>query len=274
MNSRTLDFADQVNAITGGHGVDVVLNSLNGAFIDKSLQVLRPGGRFLEIGKIGIWDSERVRQFRPDVSYLPFDIAAEMMRDPQTIHSMLATLVTAFRNGEMKPPPTRVFPISEGIDAFRLVSQGKHIGKVVLSLTTRASSSARLDRMPVRSDASYLITGGLGALGLNVAGLMAACGAGRLVLCGRSKPSLAANQALKKIEHSGTKVEVVEADVTSPQDVERMVGIANRPDVPLRGIVHAAGIVDDGVFSEEMGEDVASHESEDRRLMESSRRNP
>jgi len=254
MNSRTLDFADQVKALTGGQGVDVVLNSLNGEFIDKSLQVLRPGGRFLEIGKIGIWDTERVRQFRPDVSYLPFDIAAEMMRDPQTIHTILARLATAFRNGEIEPPPTRVFPISEARDAFRLVSQGKHIGKVVLSLTTRASSSARLDGMPVRSDASYLITGGLGALGLNVAGLMVACGAGRLVLCGRNKPSLAANRALKEIEHSGTKVEVVEADVTSPQDVERVIGIANRPDVPLRGIVHAAGIVDDGVFSEETWE--------------------
>ena len=254
MNSRTLDFADQVNAVTGGQGVDIVLNSLNGAFIDKSLQVLRQGGRFLEIGKIGIWDKEQVRQFRPDVSFLPFDIAAEMMRDPQTIHTMLARLVTAFRNGELEPPPTRVFPISEAIDAFRLVSQGKHIGKVVLSLTPRTSSSARSDDMPVHPDASYLITGGLGALGLNVAGLMAACGAGRLVLCGRNKPSLAANRTLEEIEHSGTQVEVVEADVTSPQDVERMIGIANRPDVPLRGIVHAAGIVDDGVFSEERWE--------------------
>lgn len=253
MNSRTLEFSDQVNALTGGQGVDVVLNSLNGEFINKSLQVLRPGGRFLEIGKIGIWASERVGQFRPDVSYFPFDIAAEMMRDPRTIQTMLARLVTAFRNGEIEPPPTRVFPISEACDAFRLVSHGKHIGKVVLSLTS-ASSPDKSNRMPVRSDASYLITGGLGALGLNVAELMAECGAGRLVLCGRNKPSSAANKALKEIEHSGATVEVVEADVTSPQDVERMIGIANRPDLPLRGIVHAAGIVDDGVFAEETWE--------------------
>src|SRR5262249_50317301 len=116
MNSRTLDFADQVNALTAGQAADVVLNSLNRQLIDKSLEVIRPGGRRLEIGKSGSWHRERVRRLLRDVSYFPFDIATEMMRHPQTIHTMLARLVTAFRNGEIKPPTTRVFPISEARD--------------------------------------------------------------------------------------------------------------------------------------------------------------
>ena len=69
MSSRTLDFADEVMERTGGQGVDIVLNSLTGDFIPKSLSTLAQGGTFLEVGKAGIWTTEQVAAFRPDVSF-------------------------------------------------------------------------------------------------------------------------------------------------------------------------------------------------------------
>ena len=69
MNSRTLEYAEEIMALTGGRGVDVVLNSLTGEYIPRNLEILARNGRFIEIGKIGIWDEEKIRQYRPDVRY-------------------------------------------------------------------------------------------------------------------------------------------------------------------------------------------------------------
>jgi NADPH:quinone reductase-like Zn-dependent oxidoreductase len=125
MNSRTLDFAEQVLALTEGQGVDVVLNCLNGEFIAKSFEALRRGGRFLEIGKIGIWDQERVRSVRPDAAYFVYDIAAEMARDLDGIREMLAQITNDMRQGRLRPPALRVFPITQARDAFHLMAAGK-----------------------------------------------------------------------------------------------------------------------------------------------------
>ncbi len=256
MNSRSLDFSDQVLAITDGKGVDIVLNSLSGEFIRKSFDALRRGGRFLEIGKIGIWEQERVSQVRPDVSYYAYDIAAEMTKDPQAIRSMMSEIISGFREGRLNPPPLRVFPVTEAAGAFRLMAEGKHIGKIVLSVHGGAAVASIPAHAPIRSDASYLITGGLGMLGLKVAGWMARRGAGRLVLCGRSQPSAAAHQAIEEIISEGTQVKVVVADVTSPRSVESLVSAADLGDLPLRGIVHAAGVLHDGVLSEQSWENM------------------
>jgi NADPH:quinone reductase-like Zn-dependent oxidoreductase/acyl carrier protein len=142
MNSRTLDFAEQVLALTDGQGVDVVLNCLNGEFIAKSFEALRRGGRFLEIGKIGIWDQERVRSVRPDAAYFVYDIAAEMARDLDGIREMLAQITNDMRQGRLRPPALQVFPITQARDAFHLMAAGKHIGKIVLAMESG-------DRTPV-----------------------------------------------------------------------------------------------------------------------------
>jgi acyl transferase domain-containing protein/acyl carrier protein len=142
MNSRTLDFAEQVLALTDGQGVDVVLNCLNGEFIANSFEALRRGGRFLEIGKIGIWDQERVRSVRPDAAYFVYDIAAEMARDLDGIREMLAQITNDMRQGRLRPPALRVFPITQAPDAFHLMAAGKHIGKIVLAMESG-------DHMPV-----------------------------------------------------------------------------------------------------------------------------
>lgn len=241
MSSRTTDFASAVLERTDGEGVDVVLNCLNGEFIPRSFEVLRRGGRFLEIGKIGVWDGAQVCAVRPDVAYFRYDIAEELKRDPGAMREILERTFEAMGERRLRPPSLRVFPVAHAPDAFQRMAAGKHTGKVVLSM----------EPTPLfRRDGTYLITGGLGDLGLIMARWVAGNGGGRLVLCGRTKPASAASGVIEGIERAGTAVEVVQADVASMQDVTRLVSVSNSGNRPLRGIVHAAGVLRDALLSD------------------------
>nr|AIU56842.1 anatoxin-a synthetase E polyketide synthase [Cuspidothrix issatschenkoi RM-6] len=237
-NSRNLDFADQVMTDTNGKGVNVILNSLTGKFIDQSFDVLTQGGRFVEIGKLGIWDEQKLQALRPDAAYFPFDLGE--MDGAEIIPAMLLELMTLFKEGKLKPLPAKVFPITEFVNAFRYMQQAKHIGKVVLSFQNPENCS-------VRSDSSYLIAGGLGALGLKVAESLVKQGAKHLVLTGRSGVKQATNEAIKKLEQAGTKVSVINADIANQEDVKKILSVCPN----LRGIVHTAGVLDDGLLKEQ-----------------------
>ena len=251
MNSRTLDFAEEVMQLTEGEGVDLILNSLNGDFIAKNLEILAPGGRFIEIGKVGIWSREQVREKRKDISYFPFDLLEVSNSNPDLIATLFAELRQQFINRELQPLAHKVFPIQQADDAFRYMAQAKHIGKVVISLP-------KSDRI-VKPDGSYLITGGLGALGLQVANWLAEEGARSLILLGRSQPSESARREINKLEQQGVAVQVIQADITDYEALEKaLTNLSPSPPIPqspnppaphpIRGIIHAAGILDDGLL--------------------------
>ena len=259
MNSRTLDFAEQVMQRTGGRGVDVVLNALNGEYIPKSLSVLAKAGRFVEIGKIGIWDASQIAQQRDDVAYFPFDLGEEERRQGGLIAGMLRELLDSFRNAELGPLPHKVFDVTDVIGAFRHMQQAKHLGKVVVSLAAvnlldnsshlAPREEAQSQRPVVHEDAAYLITGGLGALGIHVARWLVEQGARHLVLTGRSGAvSPTAAEAVKELEESGATVRVVKCDVSRREELSEALATVKRSMPPLRGVVHAAGVLDDGVL--------------------------
>jgi acyl transferase domain-containing protein/acyl carrier protein len=251
MDSRSLTFADEVMARTGGEGVDVVLNSLAGEFIARSMAVLRPGGRFLEIGKRGIWDAERARRERGDVRYVAYDLADVLRDDPALFRAMLVDLVAAFVDGTLAPLPRRLFPLSAAAEAFRFMAQARHIGKIVLTLTdVETAGDAGLPR-PVRADATYLVTGGLGGLGLEIAAGLVAEGARSLVLMGRRPPSAVAAAVVERLREAGAEVVVVQVDVSDREQLRRaLAGVAGTMP-PLRGVVHAAGVLDDGMLAQQ-----------------------
>ena len=246
MSSRTADFRDGVLAATDGHGVDVILNCLSGELIDAGVGCLTAGGRFVELGKLGIWDAARMRVQRPDVEYLPFDLGDESERDPGLVPAMLADLHRAFAAGELAPLPVTVHAVARATAAYDLMKRAGHIGKVVLAFDP--PSVVR------RRDASYLVTGGTGALGLLVAGRLAADGAGHIVLAGRR--GHVPEAAIVAIERSGATVRVVRADVSDAADVARVLETCDA-EAPLRGIVHAAGVLDDGVLLRQTAERLA-----------------
>ncbi|NJQ96784.1 MAG: SDR family NAD(P)-dependent oxidoreductase [Hydrococcus sp. CSU_1_8] len=249
MNSRNLKFAQEIMALTYGEGIDIVLNSLNGEFIPKNLEILASGGRFVEIGKIGIWNESQVKEKRDDVAYFPFDLLEVSQENPGLIASMLEELMKEFRDENLKPLPHTVFPIEDAANAFRYMAQAKHIGKVVVSLPEIASQS-----FFIRKDGSYLITGGLGALGLQIGRWLVQQGAKHLILTGRNQPSQEARETIDQLEKIGTRVNVVQADVSNFDDVKRIIAssphlpVSPSPCLPLRGIIHAAGVLDDGVL--------------------------
>jgi len=244
MNSRTLDFAEQVMASTSGEGVDIVLNSLTGeGFIPKSLSVLRSGGRFLEIAKSGVWTPSQVAQFKPDIAYFLVDLAQICQQQPALIKSMLHELMLQFKAGQLKPLPRKVFPIVDAISAFRYMQQAKQIGKIVMTQPTDTMDKSLL----FRTDSTYLITGGLGSLGLLIAGWMVKQGAKHLVLVGRSGANPNVKSQLKALEQAGAEVIVAGADVSIATQIAQV--LANIEQPPLRGIIHAAGVLDDGVLS-------------------------
>lgn len=244
MNSRTLAFAETVMRETNGRGVDIVLNSLNGEFIPKSLEVLAQGGRFVEIGKLGIWDETQVREKRPDIAYIAFDLLEIARDNPSAIAPWLGELMQAFREGKLTSLPHKVFSIENAATAFRYMAQAKHIGKVVISVPDVNRSQTL-----IRPDRTYLITGGLGALGLQLARGFVDRGARHLVLLGRKKPSDRGAEAIGQLEKRGAQITVVQANVADPEDVERAIAPYRiSSPFPLGGLIHAAGILDDGVL--------------------------
>jgi acyl transferase domain-containing protein/NADPH:quinone reductase-like Zn-dependent oxidoreductase/pimeloyl-ACP methyl ester carboxylesterase/aryl carrier-like protein/trans-aconitate methyltransferase len=244
MNSRTLDFAAEVMQKTGGAGVDLVLNSLSGEFIAKGLSTLRPGGRFLEIGKAGIWDAKRVAELRPDVGYDVIALDTLLVDNAATEGLLLRELMAEFERGELKPLPTQVFPLAEAEQAFRHMARTRHIGKIVFTAVEKKP-------VEVRGDGAYLITGGMGGLGLLTAAWLVERGARELVLVGRSAPSDHAQACIRAWEKAGARVRIARADVANFDEMARVVaGI----EAPLRGVVHAAGVLADGVLAEQTWE--------------------
>jgi acyl transferase domain-containing protein/acyl carrier protein len=240
-DSRSLSFADEIQTITGGEGVDIVLNSLAGEFITRSLGLLRRGGRFIELGKTDLWDQARASAVNPHARYTAMYLGDLCLSSPEIIHEMFGRLMTMFEQGVLRPLAVRTFAIDEAHDAFRYMAQARHIGKVVIEQSRAA------DRLLVHGDAAYLVTGGLGGVGLHLARWLAAAGARRLVLAGRRSPSSDAAEAIEQLRRQGTEVIVEQGDIAKRDDLRRMITAAMTGGVRLRGIVHAAGVLDDGM---------------------------
>lgn len=252
-DSRSLRFAEEILRDTAGEGVDVVLNSLAGEAIPASLSLLRQDGRFLEIGKRDIYEdmSLGLLPFKRGLSFSHIDIARLTLDRPAQMGAMLGALLDAFADGSLAPLPHTSFPVSHAADAFRHMAQAKHIGKVVLSsfddpALTSAVSPIHAEPL-ARPDATYLITGGLGGLGLLLAEFLASQRARHLVLLGRSQPSARALEVIGSLRARGVTVQVRACDVSDPTEVEQTIAFITNDMPPLRGIVHGAAVLDDGV---------------------------
>ena len=188
LDSRDLAFADQVREITGGAGVDVVLNSLSGEAMERSLELLRPFGRFLELGKRDFYLNHRLhlRPLRHNASYFAIDIDQLPLRRPALARSLLAEVSTLLRNGVIRPLAHRTFRYSEFDEAFRLMQASGHIGKLVLVPDRDDEFPVRAPtNFVVRADATYLVTGGIEGFGFEAAHWLVSQGARAIALLGR-----------------------------------------------------------------------------------------
>ncbi|HEY1412096.1 MAG TPA: SDR family NAD(P)-dependent oxidoreductase, partial [Rhodopila sp.] len=247
MDSRSLAFADEVMAATGGRGVDVVLNALAGDFIPAGLRTLAPNGRFLELGKRGIWTAEAVAKIRPDVGYYPYDLGALAQSDHALLQPMYEAILAALAEGALRPLSVTVFPLERVADALRYMAQARHIGKVVVRVAADDTPGGPAG-VCISAQATYWITGGLGALGLETADWLAGAGARHLVLSGRRPPSDAAARRIRALEQRGASIRVFQADAADRDRAQFILHQIARTMPPLRGVVHAAGTLRDAVL--------------------------
>ena len=248
-DSRSLEFAEEIMSRTDGRGVDIVLNSLAGEFIAQSVSVLAPGGYFLELGKRDILTREQFGVLRPNCEYYAYDLGDEALLDSSLLPGMFKELLAAFAKGELRPLPVTTFSNERIVDAFRFMAQAKHIGKIVVVKPASEADPRALPTMPrLREDATYLVTGGLDGLGLETARWMAGEGARNLVLMGRHAPDSKAQEILNELIQRGVRIAVEKCDVADEVELARLFDRISISMPPLRGIVHAAGLLEDGML--------------------------
>ena len=255
MDSRSLEFADEIMKATGGRGVDIVLNSLAGEALTKSVSLLAPYGRFLEIGKRDIYQGSRLglRPFSRNLSFYAIDMGALLRDRPAFVAALLRELMQHFAKGELQPIPTSARPITRASEAFREMAQGKHHGKLVLRMER---SGARVAPEPDESlvldpHGTYLVTGGTRGFGLAIAEWLESKGARHLVLLGSTPESAeAARKNWNAAGKRGVNVVAEAVDISQREGVAALLEKIRTTMPPLKGIVHAAAKVDDCLASD------------------------
>lgn len=254
-DSRSLAFADEILEQTGGQGVDVVLNSLAGEAINRNLRVLKPFGRFLELGKRDFYENTKIglRPFRNNISYFGIDADQLMLVHPELTRKLFSEIMELAEKGALHPLPYHVFAAEDIVDAFRYMQQARQIGKIIVTYGNglTAGHDARPQQqteLNLSADASYLVTGGLGGFGLKTAEWLAAHGARHLVLISRSGPASEETQeAIARLQAQGIEVYAQACDITDRMALTTLFETIAAQLPPLRGIVHSATVIEDGL---------------------------
>jgi polyketide synthase 12 len=234
-DSRTLEFEDKFRAVVGDRGMDVVLDSLAGEFVDASLRLVASGGVFLEMGKTDIRDPGVIAEHYPGVRYRAFDLF-EPGRN--RMHQYLLELAELFDAGVLRPLPVTTFDVRRAPAALRYLSQARHTGKVVLTMPDAWASG------------TVVITGGTGMAGSALARHLAVNhGARNLLLIGRRGPDApGAAQLVTELQAAGAAVSVVACDAADREALAKV--LADVPvQHPLSAVIHAAGVLDDAVVT-------------------------
>jgi polyketide synthase 5 len=253
-DSRSLEFAEAIRRDTDGYGVDIVLNSVIGAAQRASLELLAYGGRFIEIGKRDIYGDTRLGlfPFRRNLAFYGVDLALMTVTHPDRLREVLRTVYRLTADGSLPMPQSTHYPLAEAATAIRVMSAAQHTGKLVLDIPHSGSSRVVVppEQVPVfRGDGAYLVTGGLGGLGLFLAEKMAAAGCGRIVLSSRSQPTAEALQAIERIRALGADVVVECGDIAEPGTAQRLVAAATATGLAVRGVLHLAAVIEDATLT-------------------------
>ncbi|PRX24032.1 acyl transferase domain-containing protein [Paraburkholderia sp. BL18I3N2] len=249
LDSRSLEFVKGVRAITGGSGVDVVLNSLSGEAARQSLGLLAPYGRFLEIGKkdIGIGNTLGLADFERSLMYVAIDTDRMGRERPALFRKLINEVIAMIAGGKFGPVTTEGFAASEIQEAFRTMARARHIGKISIDLESGETPVLCDHGVVIDPNRTWLVTGGLGGFGLKTAEWLVEQGCRALVLIGRSGASRPeAHVAIERMRAGGAVVEALALDIADRTAVDALLARFSACSQPLQGIVHAATILDDG----------------------------
>ncbi|MDL2400866.1 type I polyketide synthase [Rhizobium mayense] len=254
LDSRSLDFVAGVRHNTQGEGVDLVLNSLFSEAMERSIELVKPFGRFLELGKRDYYSDRKIglRPFRRNISYFGIDADQLLISAPAVTKRIFAEIGQLFADKKLTPLPYRAFGYDEIGGAFRLMQNAGHIGKIVVRppvlgvdhVLPAPSKSLRLD-----PDGIFLVAGGIGGFGLAAADWLVSKGARRIALC--SRRGVADEETLQTIgqwKKKGVEATLHACDMTDEAAVGTLLG-SLRTEGALKGVVHAAMVLDDGLLA-------------------------
>ncbi len=254
LSSRSLAFGDEVRAITGGAGVDMVLNSLAGEAMELSLGLLKPFGRFLELGKQDFYANTGIglRPLKENVSYFGIDVDQLLALRPDHARGLFAEMIAKFRDGSYRPLPYRLFGAGEVVEAFRVMQRSAHLGKIVVAPEAPSAALAASANPVFRPDPEgwQVVIGGLGGLGLALAEWLVGAGVRRVALTGRSgKPDADAAARIAQMVAQGAEVRAVACDVADATATGAMLA-GLRKVAPIKGVIHSAMVLDDRPIKE------------------------
>lgn len=253
-DSHGTDFADQIRRDTDGDGVDIVLNSLTGTAQRAGFEVLSVGGRFVEIGQRDVYANTRRGQFpfHRNLAFHHVDLPLMSQSHPHRVGDLLSTVYRLVADGELPLPEITHYPLGDAAGAVSAINAAEQAGKVVLDVPQTGHTTVVVppeQARPFRPDGSYIVTGGLGGIGLFLAEKMAEGGCGRIVLSSRSKPNPKALQTIELIRAMGTDIVVECGDITEADTAPRLVNAATATGLPLRGVLHAAAVFENAMLA-------------------------
>ena len=251
LDSRSTTFVDDVRKITDG-GVDVVLNSLAGEAMERSISCLRPFGRFIELGKRDYVTNTHIglRPFRRNLSYFGVDVDQVIGARRVFGERTFAKIMKQFENGTFVPLPYSVFDAAGVSDAFHLMQQSSHVGKIVVRPQDARAASFVTKPFEVKAEATHIITGAFGGFGLETAKWLVEKGARYLVMIGRhGAASPEAQEAVENFSARGVTVIAESCDVTDRAALGQLFETLRTTMPPIAGIMHAAMVLDDAILA-------------------------
>lgn len=251
-DSRNLDFFDEIMACTAGRGVDVVLNSLAGEPMRRSMALLKPFGRFLELGKRDYVENTAVglRPLRENISYFSIDVDQLLTARPELASELYREVFARLADGTFSPIPYRVFPASRVVDAFRTMQQARHMGKLVVDMSAPPSIPFENGIQMPDFSGTWLVSGGLGGFGLATARHLAACGVKNLALASRRGPHTPDVESIcAEFAAQGVNAVPFACDFADAGAVLKLIKEISETLPPLTGVVHAAAVFDDSLLS-------------------------
>ncbi|HTX97922.1 MAG TPA: sulfolipid-1 biosynthesis phthioceranic/hydroxyphthioceranic acid synthase [Mycobacterium sp.] len=253
-DSRNTEFAEQIRHDTDGYGVDIVLNALTGGAQRAGLAALSVGGRFVEIGKHDgyVGTSLGPLPAHRNLTFHCVDLALLSQSHPNRIGDLLGTVYRLVAAGELPSPEILRYPLGDAAAALRTKGEQEQAVKFVLEAPRAGRTSVVVapEQVPAfRADGSYIVTGGLGGIGLFLAEKMAAAGCGRIVLSSRSRPTPKALETVEFMRAMGPDIAVDCGDITQAGTAARLVATATATGLPLRGVLHAAAVFENAMLA-------------------------
>ncbi|MCO6419858.1 SDR family NAD(P)-dependent oxidoreductase, partial [Siccirubricoccus sp. KC 17139] len=248
LDSRDPGFADALRT-TWPDGVDVVLNSLAGEAMERSLGLLRPFGRFVELGKRDFAEARRVplRPLRRNATWFAVDVDELPRARPAHAARLLAGIAARLAEGSLRPLPAMEHAAAEAEAAFRALQGSQHIGKLVIRPPTLAAPERQPGALEQARRGTVVVVGGTEGFGAATARFLAAQGVHHLALLSRRGPAVPGAEALlRDLAALGAQATLHACDATDAAALARTLNAIRAAMPPIRGVVQAAAVMADG----------------------------